>query len=428
MPEPILAGRASPAAPPALRVPGFMTRDDAGGGTRSPSPPPSTDERVAQIARALTTDPGFAELVQRGLSDTDANRITRLEEMLERAGAGSPYPYGGAAGQPTVAQRPEWTRADDGKPWQGGEKVNGGLRLSIPMSTKDLGSPWWFQRAQDAARLVPGHAVATAVPWFDAVYAMNPYRERGVVYENADGAGVVKVTKFDNVDFAKEDNFNENRAKQGNTSSANMEIENYVLEIRMAAPNIQDVPGLLTAIEMQVMQRASALESSVATAMLKASVVAGGAGNAQQVKTGVAATLPTAVNILGKVGEMIESVSAAQRGMNPGWIISTGFEQSIVAAKSSANGEFAFDQAGGVRMIRGFPVHISDHLDPGDTAGDLSALFGGFDAAICGGINNGVDVESNPWTAPGALTTFAAYRLGYELKEGAAVVGLVTGA
>lgn len=93
-----------------------------------------------------------------------------------------------------------------------------------------------------------------------------------------------------------------------------------------------------------------------------------------------------------------------------------------------ASSDYTFNQALGLNMLRGYPVVISDHMEDGDTASDVSAMFGNVRKFLITITRESMVFEQNPYARTGSMTFFARHRFVPMVWDDKACVGLYSAA
>ena len=283
-----------------------------------------------------------------------------------------------------------------------------------------------FKATLDQATDVAGAPVAG----YETTYALaqgNPYRQDVTVIPMS--AGTARLPVLNALTFTRTKSSNvPDKTPQGNANTAlafrplNADLVEALIQV--GNPTMEDLPGIRSAVEGELMQRYATNQAIDITANIKSS--ANGSGGITAVPTGAAAALPAATAAVDKAADMVAAVSAPYR-MGAVWHISRAFEAVLNIARSSANGEYAFNPAMGVMTLLGYPVRVNDSLEDGGTASDISAVFGSFRNGIALGERATLDIEDNPYTTPGHRTFYAMGRDGNVVWHPEALVALSTG-
>ena len=254
----------------------------------------------------------------------------------------------------------------------------------------------------------------------------NPFRQDIMVLGMTEG--VVKIPILPEKAFTFTAGGTNKPAKNDDnteTGSTNLVAGEADSRIDIGNPAMQDLPGIRAVIEFEMMQRFSTSQGARVFAALKASVVAAGADSAGQVKTGAAAALPDAGDIVGKTADVVAAVPAAYR-MGATWHISRTVEALLNKATSGTGGEYAFNPGLGIMMLHGYPVRVNDQMEAGNAANHVSATFGAHRQGVILGERKTLTITDNPYTRPGWRTFYGDGRFEAGMWHAQAVAGLIT--
>ena len=143
----------------------------------------------------------------------------------------------------------------------------------------------------------------------------------------------------------------------------------------------------------------------------------------QEVKTGLAAKLPTVDNFPAVMARMLKSVRSFYR-MGAAWMLNESVEELWNSQWSKAGASINPEMGRGTLL--GFPVRINSHLDSGAAANDVSAYFGNYRLAIVEAIFREFEVRYYLETAPGDMTVYSCFRAQVGIANSEAVSRLVT--
>ena len=162
---------------------------------------------------------------------------------------------------------------------------------------------------------------------------------------------------------------------------------------------LSDVPGYATMFERAGAMADMKTKGTEISSAIKTSVAAGTAGtNLVSVTSGTAKKNPTTgAVLLQKMRDMMAKVGGDYHD-GAVWHVSRSLYSLLLSATSGTNGEYAFDQMSGARMLYGYPLRINDRLTSAPTADDdLLAVFGDLSAAVVLGERTDLSMVWNPY-------------------------------
>ena len=281
----------------------------------------------------------------------------------------------------------------------------------------------FIERAVSADNTDVAGGVRTSLMAYTPMSIENSFM--GYVDERTIPGGTAKIPIVGTITLVKEANDNQSRTEVGGVlSDLDVTLPTGVNQCSASLASLNDVRGLQNSVSTAAMRSYGRFAGSEIHAAVKAS--ANGANGITAIKTGVAAGLPTAANVLARLDEMISSVAAAYRG-NCSLHISRKVEE-LMNKHSASSGDYAWDVSEGIRRFRSYPVQINDSFEDGDAANEVSALFGDLYSGI-------VQVNGNPLvlgrlmmeTQPGRGTFFTSARVTGIVQDGSAMAALSTG-
>ena len=197
------------------------------------------------------------------------------------------------------------------------------------------------------------------------------------------------------------------RTTAGNATAIGPENQRYLanyINLSVISRAVQaDVQSIENRYRLLYQRRWSQMRGKATFAAIKA------AANIADVKTGQAATLPTAENLAAKMLAMVAEVEDYV-GDGGAWVMSPALWALYMQIRSDATSGFAIDPTTGAMTAYGYPIIKSTVLDAGNTANDISGVFGDFLDGVVQAEDGDLMVESYSETVPGALTLFAAGR------------------
>lgn len=307
-----------------------------------------------------------------------------------------------------------------------------GLRMDLDVgesSMRGQHSALRFRRkSYEVAQDVAGGRVEAIAPWY-APYSMGAFRNCGATVISGVGKAKVTVPNIGTFSYAEEATVNSSRTSQGELSSAEVVIKNFVAQAEYSHPAVEDVPGLAGMVGMALEQAAASTEDAEIYKLLKTGANSGAAGTVGKVKTGSENALPGVGTLIDKLAEVKESVTVANRGDMACWVVSKGIERKLMTAgpqntAATQTFDYAFNPRDGLTMLFGEPVEVSDHMGDGDTADDLSAVYGGFNRAVFICVNE-LYMIMTEHAKLGSYTWYSAFRFAPHLANDVAVAGLV---
>ena len=246
---------------------------------------------------------------------------------------------------------------------------------------------------------------------------MNPWR--GYISVVPVNGSTVTVPKNSGMAFTKRGTVPAMTARTfgGAVSEETVTIDTYDGQLEYSRPSIDDIPGLMAAVDVDIRQQADATEATAITATLKAEAGTG------EVTTGVAAALPTAANTPGKLRDMIAALPAQHRP-TARFQMAREVEALLTGGASTSSG-YAFDPQIMLNRFYGFPVVINGYLDAGGTANDVSCWLGNF-REIFFYDRQSLTTESSTTVKLGSLVIYAFMRFKEYIRNEAALVKLTT--
>ena len=297
----------------------------------------------------------------------------------------------------------------------------GGREIELPRM-----NPAFLVRATSDAQDVDGAMIQGLDPWVSLTTG-NPFREHCFLITLS--AGVANLPTITPIRFIRENTIDAaaRSTSGGVLGDGQIVLDNYTAETWVSNAALNDVPMLRDIIEFECLQQWGFTEGAAVFAALKAGVTAGGGRTYQKVNTGVANALPTSENVWGKVVDIIETIKTPYR-MRSRFHISRSVE-ALLHRASAPEGWYAFNPALGLMTIAGYPVHVNDHCEDGNAAGEVSAVFGDFmRGVICASGNPLIIAEEYEQTRPGAMTYFSNGRTVGAARDPEALTGLFVAA
>ena len=396
--------------------------------------PDSNNERKAQIKAVIhgLVDERIDGL-KGELSLDMANQIEAgLKQALAMGKASSGRIYGVNSGGLTIPRYVLRSMHDPSAIFENGKLPAGGLRMDLDVGEASMRGQHSALRMRrkgyEVAQDVAGGRVSAIAPWFSP-YSMGKFRYCGATVINGPGKATATVPNIGTFTFSEEATVNSSRTSQGELSSADVVIKNFVAQAEYSHPAVEDVPGLSQMVGMSLEQAAASTEDAEIYALLKTGANATTAGTVGKVVTGSETALPAAGALIDKLAEVKESVSVANRGDMPCWVVSRGIERKLMTAgptntAGTTTNDYAIDPVLGLTMLFGEPVEVSDHMGAGTTADDLSAVYGGFDRAVYIIVNE-LYMLMSEHAKLGSYVWYAAYRFAPHLANDVALAGLV---
>ena len=307
--------------------------------------------------------------------------------------------------------------------WKPDPTREGTLTKNVDYGTRRTIEELRWQKSVSTNDLTPGYRVETIAPFFDlqAGNPLYPYQTNRQV-----NSGSFKVPETGTVTFSEEASLPSSRTVQGSVASKDVNIKTVTCMVGMAEPAGDDVTGLRMSLESVIYQAAANKHGiDAATLVIDGVHPASGTPPITNVTTGVAATLPTDANLVAKLSEMVKTIGTEYRPQCV-WLISKAVEARINAHEKSSGAGFSKDIANGFMRLLGYPVVVSDHMQDGDTANDVSIVFGNFGRGLLCGDRETLMLSEHPDTFPGRVTWFGRMRYAYTLWDTLGLVGMIT--
>ena len=228
-------------------------------------------------------------------------------------------------------------------------------------------------------------------------------------------SGSVKIPLLSGITFVNEDTVPTSRTQGGSLANTTVVVDNIVGSAQFSKPSIEDINDLDSKIMSLMMQAAAKKEATDAVAVLKAATL-------PEVKTGLAAALPTSANVIGKLADMVAALSGA-------YLPGAKFYMSrsaMAVVQSSNNTGLNFDASRGIMTIFGYEVVVIDYLPSGGTANDEAVYFGRMDMALAFVSRRNLEVSRFMETVPGFVTYHGDLRSKSAIWDTAALVSLTT--
>ena len=316
---------------------------------------------------------------------------------------------------PSTVRTPQWTgrKADDPNP--------GGASCMMPLPRKRL---YWGERSIGQQTAVPGAAEGQITPW-SALVEMDPFMQ--YAYQRQVNTGTDKVPMIAGIPFSTEATHPGNTARAssgGAISSSDVVLDLANSEMWATNAALNDVMDLRETIQYETYQQWGFYTGAACITTMKTHITAGN----NEIKTGVAANLPTVANVYGKIVDVFSELTTRYR-MMARWYLSRALEGRLLQSTTGTGGEYTFDPVLGVRTIEGYPTTVTDHLEDGTTADDLSCLFGNLRYALIHASGNTLLIgEEYRQTRPGAITFYSEGRFKAAIYHTDAIAGMTTGA
>ena len=353
------------------------------------------------------------EAVASALEKSNAEHAEKREAMQKEIDDLTVKSQTFAKGQPKYAA-PTWKKS---------ETRSGTSELEIRYGSKVTPEERTFAKAITTNDLTPGYRVDTIMPFVELEEAnpLRPYQTNIPV----DG-GSFKKPQVGNLSYTKENTYTATRSDGATISSENVNIDTYTLQISVPEPAMQDVTGLRASMQTAFMYAAGKEHGENAVGTLIAGVhPASGTAPITNVPTGVAATLPTDTNFMAKATAVTQAIPTSYRSGSV-FVISKPVEARLQALEKSDGAGFAFDPATGISTLLGWPVVVTDHLEDGATANDVSLVFGNLRMGLICGDSETFYMAEYSETKPGAITFFSRMRYVYTLWDTTGLAGWIT--
>ena len=321
----------------------------------------------------------------------DAPSILRAHEAAGRV-------YMRAAPDGFVTQGPgfraaEWTE-------ENGKKI---CRFVMPEAPSRYA---WSQARRGVSDSFPVDALE---PWYE-LREGNPLIEYALVRNISTGA--MNVPNISTGEVTKNGNVPDSPAAPVGVTVAGQMTAVDVYDLTSSVP--LGPSRWVVALEGQLMSehmlRHGFAQGADALAAVKAGVRAANFG-AVKVTTGVAAALPTAATLPGKLASMLANVKGYYR-LNAAWMANESIEAVLFSLFSAAG--YAVPLQFGIRELLGYPWRLNSHADNGKTADDVSCYFGGWMHALTMGMETEFLFRLFEETNPGALTFHSHSACGYQ--------------
>ncbi|MCY3857486.1 MAG: hypothetical protein OXG25_01115 [Gammaproteobacteria bacterium] len=361
------------------------------------------------IARLLKSSNVNVDAVSRGLQDV----TTRLDGMSDKLN--KTYQMAGVAH--TIANQyltggPDVVNKSAASKW---EKTATGYECTLDWSAHPR-----FIKSYDARENIAGSRESNLQVYF----APSEGDPLGMLVNRQPSAGsTVKLPTISGLKFVREQAQPANPVWNGSLTSDDVTTQSHILRGRFTEPAAQDVEGLLAAIQAHVISEAMEVLSARIFAVIKAAAAA----QSNLVKTGVAAKLPTAANIVGKLQEMRKAVATKYTRAMMGetvWAISTDLATRIREATTAS--EYFVRNSDDMATLYGYRVIETDLFDEGDADNEVSGLFGNLYHGIAQGVIQEQSLSINSVTEPGTWSVFSSLREATTIQNDDAFTPLVT--
>ena len=162
---------------------------------------------------------------------------------------------------------------------------------------------------------VPGAGTQIGVP-INELRAGNPF-DGQVQMISVGMNGAFQLIDMTTMNFVEEDAVPDTRTATGGSASRTINVKNYKLHTHVSDAALEDVAAYRMAIEEAVAMADANKKGEEIFATAKASVNAAAALSFSNVKTGAAAALPNAANIVEKMADVKGALPAPYRGRRP---------------------------------------------------------------------------------------------------------------
>ena len=264
-----------------------------------------------------------------------------------------------------------------------------------------------FSKAVAEGQSVTGGRIDSTSPYF-ILEQQSIFRNYATVMNTS--AGSIKLPNISGVAWAKENTVLQDgsRATGGSIGSATVVVDNWTTENLVSLPALEDLQDFDGMMVKLIARKLAAAENAEAATVLKAGT-AGATPTIGKVSTGAAAALPAANAIVGKLMDMVASVTSPYLP-NAKFFVSRGLYASI---SKSNNTTLNFDPASKAMTLAGYPIVVVDVLDDGKTGADVAGYFGDMSAALAMVSRKNLDISRMEQTRPGSMTYFGDARFAF---------------
>ena len=278
-----------------------------------------------------------------------------------------------------------------------------------------------FSKAVAEGQDVTGGRIDTTSPYF-ILEQQSIFRNYATVMNTT--AGSIKLPNISGVAWAKENTVIQDgtRVTGGASASATVVVDFWTTENLVSLPALEDLEGFDSMMIKLIAQKLASAENAEGAAVLKAAVAAV-APTIGKVSTGAATALPAANAIVGKLMDMIASVTSPYLP-NAKFYVSRGLYAAI---SKSNNTTLNFDPASKAMTLAGYQLVVLDVLDSGTSGDDISCYFGDMGSALAMVSRKNLDISRMEQTRPGSMTYFGDARFtfaGWDTTN--SIVALVT--
>ena len=261
-----------------------------------------------------------------------------------------------------------------------------------------------FSKAVAEGSDITGGRIDTTSPYF-ILEQQSIFRAHATVMNTT--AGSIKLPNISGVAWAKENTVLQDgsRVTGGASASATVVVDNWTTENLISLPALEDLQDFDGMMVKLIAQKLASAENAEGALVLK-SAVAAAAPTIGKVSTGAATALPAANAIVGKLMDMIASVTSPYLP-NAKFYVSRGLYASI---SKSNNTTLNFDPASKAMTLAGYPIVVVDVLDAGTSGDDVSGYFGDMGSALAMVSRKNLDISRMEQTRPGSMTYYGDAR------------------
>ena len=345
--------------------------------------------------KLIAAKEAFEQSLETKLSDLDEGIVKQVNEAIEKAKAAA-----------TQSSDAEWKQGTVG---------------GRPAHLHKLKLPQRFAQANNYASPTVGGGSTPAMPIHTFAEA-NFLRRWCRILPITDASGTVPV--IGDIAFSEKPTTNRTIVDAGGEVTADdAAVKTWAAKIVISNELPADLPGfrdaMSEAFSMHYMARQLQECLGVAETAAKSS--------GRQVKTGVAADLPTKANMVEKMYELVDHVNHAYHIEGMTAIIASGYARGRLGAAS--DGGPYFDPSTRMSMFDAYPIRVtSTGLGRGNKAADLSAIFANWRQALTLFERETLDIAAYEESEPGYITYYAQGRFVPIIANPAAISGLFTAA
>ena len=281
------------------------------------------------------------------------------------------------------------------------------------------------QKSIDPNEGIPGSEVSSLGVWRKPNH-MPIFRELAMISNTVDGDSF-KTTQLSGVEITGRASEANPRANYGGSaSSSSHQVEMREGTCRYSDASGDDLANLEAEAVMELIEKHDSDINQRFLDLLVASVNSAEAGSATAIKTGASGKLSTAVQIVGHLKSLLDSVPARYRDENCRFLLSTD-TYGLLLESVSPSGEWAKRPVEDMKLY-GFEIIPSDQLSSDKTDGTVKAIFASIQKCCLIGVRQGIEVTRYAQTMPGSVILIGRERRKEVLLDPTGIAGLVVGA